>query len=189
MFRYSRNHWYSYIQCNRAYALLGFELLEFWSKGQHVNWKAILYRMVQFCCVPRCSNRSDKESHLLYFGLPLKDKKLLKQWVHVIWWKNLLLNSNTKICNEHFVNARSRQLYPGEVPSLLLPTTSTTHSREKGRRKLKDRTVPLLDESVPVGDGNELEETCENMKETSSQTDNSEHELACELSATKERVN
>ena len=39
-----------------------------------------------------------------------------------------------------------------------------------------------------MGDGNELEETCENMKEASSQTDNSERELACELSKTKERV-
>ena len=136
--------------------------------------------MVCFCCVPGCSNRSDKESYLSYFGLPLKDKKLLKQWVHVIRRKNLLLNSNTKICSEHFVNAHGRQLYPSEVPSLLLLTTSMTQSREKGRRKLKDRTVPLLDESVLVGDGNELEETCENMKEASSQTDNSERELACE---------
>ena len=147
-----------------------------------------MYKMVRFCCVPGCSNRSDKESHLLYFGLPLKDKKLLKQWVHVIRRKNLLLNSNTKICSEHFVNARSRQLYPSEVPSLLLLTTSMTQSREKVRRKLKDRTVSLLDELVQVGDGNELEETCENMKEASSQTDNSEYELACELSKTKERV-
>ena len=105
-----------------------------------------------------------------------------------IRWKNLLLNSNTKICSEHFVNAHDRQLYPGEVPSLLLPTTSMTQSGEKGRRKLKDCIVPLLDESVPVGDGNELEETCENMKEASSQTDKSEHELACELSKMKERV-
>ena len=43
---------------------------------------------------------------------------------------------------------------------------------------------------TPVGDGNELEETFENMKEASSQTDKnkSECELACELSKTKERV-
>ena len=73
---------------NRAYALLGFELLEISVKGQRFNWKAILYRMVRFC-VPGCSNRSDKESHLSYFGLPLKDKKLLKQWVHVIRHEHL----------------------------------------------------------------------------------------------------
>ena len=48
--------------------------------------------------------------------------------------------------------------------------------------------MSLLDNSVPVGDGNELEETCDNMREASSQTDNSERELAGELSKTKERV-
>ena len=53
--------------------------------------------MVRFCCVPNCSNRSDRESNLSYFGLRLKNTPLLKQWVHIIRQKNFLLNNNTKI--------------------------------------------------------------------------------------------
>ena len=41
--------------------------------------------MVHVCCVPGCSNRSDREHHLSFFGLPLKKKKpVLKQWIHRI---------------------------------------------------------------------------------------------------------
>ena len=98
--------------------------------------------MVRFCCVPNCSNRSDREAHLSYFGLPLKNKTLLKRWVHVICRKNLPLNKNTRICSEHFVNARGRRLYPNEAPSLLLPCSTKT---KKARAEPKDRSKSVLE--------------------------------------------
>lgn len=138
--------------------------------------------MVRFCCVPNCSSRSDRESHLSYFGLPLKEKMLLKQWVHI---KNLPLNRNMKICSEHFVNACGRRLYPGKVPSLLLPTPSRTLSEGKARRKPRDCTVQLLDESMT---DDELEETSKLMKEVSTQTEQSELKYCSELLRMKEKV-
>ena len=32
-----------------------------------------------------------------FFGLPLKDKKLLKQWIHAIGRMNLYLNKHTRV--------------------------------------------------------------------------------------------
>ena len=66
-----------------------------------------------------------------FFGLPLKDKKLLKQWIHAIGRKNLYLNKHTGVCSRHFVNANKRLLRPDEVPTLELPQFSTPSSHRK----------------------------------------------------------
>ena len=47
--------------------------------------------MVNFCAVPGCSNHSDKENHLGYYHLPLKNKAVLKQSIHNIGRVNLPL--------------------------------------------------------------------------------------------------
>ena len=95
---------------------------------------------MHFCCVPNCRNRSDQQSHLSFFHLPLKDKCLLKQWVCLIRRKDLPLHEHTRICSEHFVNAAGRRLRAGEVPSLQLPISSTTVSgRAIRRRSPKER--------------------------------------------------
>ena len=47
--------------------------------------------MVNFCCVPCCSNNSIRDSNLSYFRLPLRNKALLKQWIHSIGRKICLL--------------------------------------------------------------------------------------------------
>ena len=81
--------------------------------------------MTHSCCVPGCSNRSDRETGLSYFKLPLNRKAILKQWIHVIRRINLPINGSTCVCSIHFVNAAGCLLRPDEVPSLHLPVRST----------------------------------------------------------------
>ena len=97
--------------------------------------------MVHFCCVPGCSNRSNRETELSYFGLPLKKKALLKVWIQKIRRENLPLNSNTRVCSDHFVCASKRKLRPDEYPSLKLPQASHT-TIFRPRKPPKQRTVP-----------------------------------------------
>ena len=89
-----------------------------------------------FCCVPGCSNRSDKPSHLSFFRLPLNNKSVLKQWIHRIGRKNLPINPNTHVCSEHFERASNHLLQPDEVPSLRLPFV--TANADKQRKPPKD---------------------------------------------------
>ena len=100
--------------------------------------------MVHVCCVPACSSRSDRERDLSFFSLPLKDKKLLRQWIHLIGRLNLPLNGSTRICSRHFVNASGRRLYPGEVPSKELPVLPTTITPNKCRKPPKARPTPVV---------------------------------------------
>ena len=105
--------------------------------------------MVHCCCVPRCSHRSDREHHLSYFGLPLKIKSILKQWVHRIGRKNLPINYYTRVCSSHFVQAAGRRLQPDEVPSLnLLVLTSV--ARSTPRRPPKERAFQSMCHDVLI---------------------------------------
>lgn len=56
--------------------------------------------MVNFCVVPGCSNHSDRERHLTYHSLPLKNVSLLRIWIHKIGRSNLPINSNSRVCSE-----------------------------------------------------------------------------------------
>lgn len=78
--------------------------------------------MVYFCCVPGCSNRSNRDTAISYFGLPLKNKV----WIHKVGWQNLPLNNNTRICSNHFVSAAKWKLRPDEYPTINLPQCSHT---------------------------------------------------------------
>ena len=98
--------------------------------------------MVHFCAVPGCSNRSDRESHLSYHRLPLKDSRVLKLWIHRIARKNLPLNESTRVCSKHFVNSRGRKLRPDEVPSLCLPVLPTQITPTSSRRQLIRHALP-----------------------------------------------
>ena len=79
--------------------------------------------MVHVCVVPGCSNCSDRETRLSYFHFPLKNKRLLKIWIHQIRRKNLplRLNGNSRVCIDHFVNASQRLLRVDEYPTVKLP--------------------------------------------------------------------
>ena len=105
--------------------------------------------MVHSCAVPDCHNRSNRETELSYFGLPLSNKKLLRIWVHKIRRTNLPLNQNTRICSNHFVSAAKRKLRPGEYPTLNLPLPSHTKV-VKPRKSPKVRAVPT--ETIETSD-------------------------------------
>ena len=81
--------------------------------------------MVHFCAVPGCSNRSGRDSQVSYHRLPIRNKPLLKQWIHKIDRGNLQLNESTHVCSDHFVNSKGRMLRLDEVPSLKLPVMPT----------------------------------------------------------------
>ena len=93
-------------------------------RGKRNNWSFpcvySLRKMPHFCAIPGCSKRSNRDSQVNYHHLPLKNKLLLKQWIHKIGRTNLLLNDSTRICNNHFINLRGRMLHLDEVPSLKL---------------------------------------------------------------------
>ena len=98
--------------------------------------------MVNFCAVPGCSNRSDRENHLCYYRLPLKNKAVLKQWIHNIGRANLPLKNHRRVCSEHFVNARGRTLRPDELPTVKLPVLSTKVSSAPPRRSIVRHKLP-----------------------------------------------
>ena len=103
--------------------------------------------MVHFCCVPGCANRSNRETCLSYFKLPIRRRLILKQWVHAIGRKNLPINNSTRICSVHFINVTGRKLRPDEVPSKNLPLRSITVKRTS-RKPPKDR--PFVEKSLNV---------------------------------------
>ena len=92
--------------------------------------------MVHFCAVPGCSHRSDRDYNFTYHRLPLKRKKILKEWVHKIGRKYLPLNESTRVCSEHFVKSTGRMLRPDEVPTENLPTLRTKVTLPAPRRLL-----------------------------------------------------
>ena len=96
--------------------------------------------MVHFCAFPGCSNRFDRESYLSYHRLPLKNRKVLKIWIHKIDRKHLPLIESTRVCSEHFVN--SMTLSSDQTPTLKLPTLPTTVTPNPPRRPLVRRVLP-----------------------------------------------
>ena len=102
--------------------------------------------MVHCCAVPGCYNRSNRETELSYFGLPLTNKRLLKIWVYKIGRTNLPVNANTRVCSNHFVSAAKRKLRPDEYPTLNLPNRSDTRSVTL-RKAPKVRVIP---EAIPI---------------------------------------
>ena len=91
--------------------------------------------MVDVCVVPGCLNRSDREKNLSYFGLPLKNKKLLKQWIHKIGRSNLPLTTSSRVCSAHFVRANGRLLHVNEYPTIGVPVLPTPCRTRKGPTK------------------------------------------------------
>ena len=75
--------------------------------------------MVRICSVPGRNNRSDKQSDLSYFRLPLKDKLLQRKWVQNIGRADLPLTANTTVCSVHFVAGKKK--LKSDIPELELP--------------------------------------------------------------------
>ena len=86
------------------------------------------------CCVPGCSNRSDRDTNRTYHCLPLKNHQLLRVWIHKIGRSNLPLKSNTRICSDHFAKSRGRKLRVDEYPTLGLPKLPTRKTSPQKRK-------------------------------------------------------
>ena len=111
---------------------------------------AVKDQMVHFCAVPGCSNRYGRNTSVSFYALPLKNKRLLKIWIHKIGRKDLPINASTRICSDHFVNAAGRRLQPDEYPSVNLPVLSTTVCQPKPRKPptLRPMAVEPIDETT-----------------------------------------
>ena len=129
-----------HIPQNGTYSLLNFRKIRITAEGA---WAliSVTHSMVRVCCVPNSSSRSNREQTLSYYGLPLTNKKLLKQWIHRIGRKNLPLNKSTVVCSRHFVGTESqkRLLRPDEVPSKELPVLPTTITCRTTRKPPRER--------------------------------------------------
>ena len=97
--------------------------------------------MVNTCVVPGCGSRSDRDHHLSFHLLPLKNKTLLKQWVHQIGRKNVPLNNNSRVCSMHFKQSHKRILCCDEYPTENLPQLATRISTPTPRRPLVRRSL------------------------------------------------
>ena len=99
--------------------------------------------MVNFCAVPGCSNRSDRDKNFSYHRLPINKPLLLKQGIHEIGRENLPNLDSTRVCSEHFVNSKGRKLRPDEYPTLKLPQRPTQVSVPLPRRELMRHDLPV----------------------------------------------
>ena len=97
--------------------------------------------MVNTCVVPGCSGRSGKGKKLTFQLLPLSNNSLLKRWIHQIGRKNLPVNRNSRVCNNHFIDSVGRRLSPDEVPTENLPTLPTKVSQSRVRRPLVNKPL------------------------------------------------
>ena len=98
--------------------------------------------MVNFCAVPGCHNRSNRDVEVSYHCLPVNQPALLKLWKHKIGRQNLPILNSTRVCSEHFVNSKGRKLRPDEVPSLKLPLLPTQVTKPPPRRPLVRHELP-----------------------------------------------
>ena len=98
--------------------------------------------MVNFCAIPGCSNRSDRDVNVSYHRLPVNKPSLLKQWIHKIGRENLPILDSTRVCSDHFVNSKGRKLRPDEYPTLNLPSLPTQVSVPPPRRQLIRYSLP-----------------------------------------------
>ena len=99
------------------------------------------HRMVNTCVVPGCGSRSDRDHHLSFHLLPLKNKPLLKKWLHQIGRKNVPLNKNSRVCSRHFKNSHLRKLHSDEYPTENLPRLATRATTSTPRRPLVRRQL------------------------------------------------
>ena len=108
--------------------------------------------MVNTCVVPGCGSRSDRDHHLPFHLLPLKNKSLLKKWLHQIGQKNVPLNNNSRVCSKHFKHSHKRLLRYDEYPPENLPQLATRISTPTPRRSLVRRQLFTEKRTEDAGD-------------------------------------
>ena len=116
--------------------------------------------MVHVCVIPGCSNCSDRETHLSYFHLPVKNKRLLKMWIHHIQRKNLPLNGNLCVCSDHFVNTSKRLLHVDGYPTVKIPKATVAPIRKQKQlaKRVNAEPVPSDKELSIIAQGNDGED-------------------------------
>ena len=103
--------------------------------------------MVHYCVVPGCHNSSSVHRHLSFHRLPLKNKSLLKNWIHKIGRKNLPLNGNSRVCSEHFET--DRLLGKNDYPTKKLPVRPLAVAPFRPRNPPKARLIMQEKSRVP----------------------------------------
>ena len=89
-------------------------------KRQTRQWKT-------YCCVPQCSNNSEKNPELSFHKMP-KNKEIKRKWVRVLETKGLHNPCpNQKVCSEHFPDGKKS--YENNVPTVF-GAQSATRSRK-----------------------------------------------------------
>ncbi|KAG1968203.1 THAP domain-containing protein [Pimephales promelas] len=80
--------------------------------------------MVFVCCAYNCRNTAVSNSTVSFHQFPLKDRNLLKKWLHKLRWKDWKPAPNSKICSVHFEkkcliqDGKRTRLQPWAVPTI-----------------------------------------------------------------------
>ena len=106
--------------------------------------------MVHHCVVPYCTNSSISQPDLSFQRFLLNNKSLLKVWVHKMGRKNLALNSNSRVCCEHFVNSTHWRFRIDEYPTLKLPKLPMQVKPARKRRSPKKQVLEPQSASLPL---------------------------------------
>ena len=107
------------------------------------------FHMLQCCCNPDCFCMSNRECHLSLFALPLKNKRLVMPWVHIIRRANFPLNCHPWICSTHFVKAEGRRLCPDGV-QMLSSERACIYKLKQQEKEARYRPARLGDQPVTI---------------------------------------
>lgn len=95
--------------------------------------------MVNSCAVPYCTNQYSCESDFRFYRLPLKNPKLLKEWLRRIRCKRIPVNEFTRVCSEHF-EGNPKRIGPNDIPCIFAWSKKPVPRPTRGRvGAVKDR--------------------------------------------------
>ena len=101
--------------------------------------------MPHHCIVPKCSHKSGKPESkgVSFYRLPLKNKKLLKQWLIKIRRENTPLTQHSRVCSVHFKGGKKSG--KNDVPEIFQWTKTSTRQPPKVRVNLteSDETIDI----------------------------------------------
>ena len=119
--------------------------------------------MVNFCCVPKCHSRSNREK-VSFHRFPSADEEpeTREAWLKAIRRANFTVKNFSRVCGKHFspsdfvVGAKRKTLREGAVPSIFPDWPRHLQCVEKPKRRVPQRAVP--DRSVDDETSSEKEE-------------------------------
>ena len=106
--------------------------------------------MPHHCIVPCCTNRSGKSrqpgSKVSFYQLPLKNPKLLKQWLIKIRRENTPLTIHSRVCSVHFKGGKKTA--QNNVPELFEWTKKPYRQAPKNRDKSITENSKVSDDTI-----------------------------------------